>query len=191
MRNGSRRCRRAAIRALAFRDTDGRYSSAQQSVQWFPPTARVPAARSAAVAALRQLEAKLLYVHLGLHSSEAGPRCGTPRASLRPPGAPGGDIPVKPEVFLTPSLAPATVYHTLTPTPPDTVWRFRVSVCSSTQKPEISKRCQAVSGGVGVSRVKFKDEGGAGEPASANRGRALDLQTKCFPWLRESVTRSF
>ena len=35
-------------------------------------------------------------------SSGAGPRCGTPRASLRPPGAPGGEIPVKPEVFLTP-----------------------------------------------------------------------------------------
>ena len=60
----------------------------------------------------------------------------------------------------------------------------------STQKPEISKRCQAVSGGVGVSRVKFKDEGGAGEPASANRGRALDLQTKCFPWLRKISLRS-
>ena len=57
------------------------------------------------------------------------------------------------------------------------------------QKPEISQRCQAVSGGVGVSRVKFKDEGGAGEPASANRGRALDLQTKCFPWLREISLR--
>ena len=54
----------AAVRpsAFAFRDTDRRCSSAQQSVQWFPPAARVPAASSAAAAALRQLEAELLYV---------------------------------------------------------------------------------------------------------------------------------
>merc|ERR1711938_434619 len=53
------------------------------------------------------------FTHLGLHSSGAGPRWGTPRASPPPPGAPGGDIPVKPEVFLTPSLPTATVSHTL------------------------------------------------------------------------------
>ena len=54
----------AAVRpsAFAFRDTDGRCSSAQQIVQWFPPAARVPAASGAAAAALRQLAAELLYV---------------------------------------------------------------------------------------------------------------------------------
>ena len=31
-------------------------------------------------------------VHLGHHNKKAGPRCGTPRASPRPPHAPGGDI---------------------------------------------------------------------------------------------------
>ena len=53
------------------------------------------------------------FTHLGLHSSGAGPRWGTPRASPPPPGAPGGDIPVKPEVFLTPSRARASVHITL------------------------------------------------------------------------------
>ena len=50
--------------------------------------------------------------YLGHHPRNAGPRCGTPRASPRPPGAPGGDIRVMPEVFLTPSRARATVYIT-------------------------------------------------------------------------------
>ena len=47
---------------------------------------------------------------LGLHYDFACPRWGTPRASPPPPGAPGGDITVKPEVFLTPSRPRATVY---------------------------------------------------------------------------------
>ena len=50
--------------------------------------------------------------HLGHHRYFACPRCGTPRASLQPPAAPGGDIPVMPEVFLTPSRARASVYLT-------------------------------------------------------------------------------
>ena len=54
--------RRYDTAALAFGDTDGRCSSAQQVVQWFPPAARVPAASGAAAAALRQLAAELLYV---------------------------------------------------------------------------------------------------------------------------------
>ena len=53
--------------------------------------------------------AQHLGPHLGLHSSGAGPRWGTPRASPQPPGAPGGDITVKPEVFLTPPRPRATV----------------------------------------------------------------------------------
>ena len=40
--------------------------------------------------------------HLGLHCGFACPRWGTPRASPQPPCSPGGDIAVKPEVFLTP-----------------------------------------------------------------------------------------
>ena len=40
-------------------------------------------------------------------------RWGTPRASPQPPGAPGGDITVKPKVFLTPPGARATVYISL------------------------------------------------------------------------------
>ena len=60
---------------FAFRDTDRRCSSAQQSVQWFPPAARVSAASSAAPAALRQLAAELHYVcaveaqHCSLHAA--------------------------------------------------------------------------------------------------------------------------
>ena len=50
--------------------------------------------------------------HLRLHCSFACPRWGTPRASLQPPGAPGGDITVMPEVFLTPPLPRATVHYT-------------------------------------------------------------------------------
>jgi hypothetical protein len=50
--------------------------------------------------------------HLGLHCGFACPRWGTPRASPQPPGSPGGDITVKPEVFLTPPRARATVYST-------------------------------------------------------------------------------
>ena len=57
--------------------------------------------------------AQHLGPHLGLHSSGAGPRWGTPRASPHPPGAPGGDITVKPEVFLTPPRPRATVPGTL------------------------------------------------------------------------------
>ena len=41
------------------------------------------------------------FTHLGLHSSGAGPRWGTPRASPQPPGAPGGVIAAMPEVYLT------------------------------------------------------------------------------------------
>jgi hypothetical protein len=57
--------------------------------------------------------------YLGLHCGFSCPRWGTPRASPQPPGAPGGDITVKPEVFLTPSRARATV--PITPHPPG--WR--------------------------------------------------------------------
>ena len=53
--------------------------------------------------------AQHLGPHLGLHSSRAGPRWGTPRASPQPAGAPGGANTVKPEVFLTPSRARASV----------------------------------------------------------------------------------
>ena len=66
--------------------------------------------------------AQHLGPHLGLlHSSGACPRWGTPRASLQPPGAPGGDITVKPEVFLTPPRPRATVYriHQLRRAKPD------------------------------------------------------------------------
>ena len=51
--------------------------------------------------------------HLGhQHCWSPRPRCGTPRASPQPLAAPGGDIRVMPEVFLTPSRARATVYIT-------------------------------------------------------------------------------